>query len=425
MIKDNIIKNMKKCTLVLAFIFSFVFLFTTVKATDEVNPYARSNSEEVNSAAKINEVFDTKAVDGVYRYSDNKNVIDLPFIRYATDRLIIDKELSGLGTSFSSKTIEVNSPTTGIQCLFATDTVRINADMEYAIIFAGSNIIINSNITKSVIIFGGANVTFEENAKISGDVICYSNNLDILGKIDGSILGAANKINVKGNIGKDLRIQTNNINIEDATKVGGNVYIETYSNELKIKDMFPDATVKVLESKQRRLTMPIVMTGITTCLLYTLLFVIIKRATKGKFFNTMVQKTRQHVLFMVVMGAGSLLLMIPLTFLLLVLAAIGLSAIAIPLLIAYYAFEIVIGLLSTFVVGSLIAQHMSNTYFKDQSSIMNAISTFIIFGVLYTLARVPVVGTYVTLLLLFIGIGIAYTVIFTKIKKESNQISKN
>ena len=104
-----------------------IFGIGYVKATDEVtqtvNQLEEQNSENVSS------IFDSKIVDGVYKTSENSTNMYLPFIRFVTDRMIVDSEITKSGFSFANKSIEINSPMKGVQVMFSSDTIRVDSNV--------------------------------------------------------------------------------------------------------------------------------------------------------------------------------------------------------------------------------------------------------------------------------------------------------
>ncbi|MEG0873413.1 MAG: hypothetical protein RSE00_05435 [Clostridia bacterium] len=364
-------------------------------------------------------VFDTKAKEGVYKFSEDTKDTNLPFIRYATDRIIMDKELKNIGSSFSTKSIEVVSPIKNLQVLFATDSARINAEMDFPIIFAGSDVVIDAPINKTVIIFAGNSVTFTQNAKIAEDVICYTNKVNVKGEISGSLLGSVKEVEITGKINKDLRVLADNVIIADNTNVSGNILIQTYNNAISIADKYPNAVVKVFEKGAEKVDfVKIILKGITTCLVFTLIYILIKRYSKKQILQSIYEKVKKYPGFVVAMGAITTLGIPLVLFLLVLLMAAGLSVIALPTLIAYMSFIIVVSMLSTFIVGSLIFTHIKGKYLKEESVGYDIVGVFFTFAVLYVLARLPYIGNFVTAALVMIAVGIAITYIIKKNVKQ-------
>ena len=116
------------------------------------------------------------------------------------------------------------------------------------------------------------------------------------------------------------------------------------------------------------------------------------------------------------------MMVLPLVFILIMLAAFGLGQIAIPALILYVSYLLVVGLLSTFIIGSFLVKYMADTRFKAMGNGTKILSAFVIFMLLFILAKLPTVGIYITILLVMFAIGIVTTCIFKR--KKNTDISK-
>lgn len=388
---------------------------STTSIDEERN--SKENKENNIDTNAVTNIFDTKVSGVTYKVSEDK-LSYLPFVRYAADRILIDKEVSGLGTMFSANSIEVNSPMKGLQVLFANDTVRVNSNMEYGVIFATNNVIIEGTFDKPVIVFAGKNLTISENAVLNDDLICYSDTLVVEGKVKGSILGATENATINGSIAKDLRIQVTNLEIENSENISENVYVETYNKELNIKDKYPNANVKYISTEKKAISYDVIMNAIITCLLFTLVYVIVNRKTKGKVFNVAIKKTTNNFLFVILSGTIMIIVMPAVIILLIILSLFGLHSLAVPALLVYGFGVLVVGLLSSLIVGSLIANYMSKNYFNDKSTSANALGTFFVFVSLYVLAKLPYIGAYVTMALVIVAIGVVMAYIFKKETKK-------
>ena len=350
----------------------------------------------------------------------------MPFLRYAKDRIIFDKKVGGIGISFSGQSIEVNSEVEGLQFLFSNDSIRINNKMEYAILLAKSDVTISSQIDRSVIIFAGEKITITDDAKIKGDVICFSPNIELNGNIDGSVLGYADNIVVNGNIGKDLRINTENVSIEEEL-VKGNLYIQTSNNDHTLPDNYENAIINIIENREQRsnFNFSVVIMAIITGAVFTLLYYLINKVTKNKFTKSSVNKVKENTT-MVVLSGAILLMVIPVVVMILILlSAFGLYMVAVPALIIYSSFLLVVGLLSTFIIGTFISEYMSETkYLNEKGKNTKYLFSFIMYMILYIFARLPYVGGYVTSALVILAVGVTVCIIFKK-EKNCNNENKN
>lgn len=383
----------------------------------------------INAETITNEggIFDVEATENIYKYSESEDIY-LPFVRYSTDRILIDKKISGFGTSFSAQSIEVNSDIEGVQVLFASDSIRINNKMEYGILFATSNVTISSEIDESLIIFAGEKITISEEAVVKGDIICYSNNLEINGTVEGSVIGGCSNVEVNGIVNKDLRLETSNANLNDEA-IKGNVYIETYNSEFTLPESYTNANIKVLIDEEEKFDFSIIYTAIVAGALFTLIYYLVNKVNNNKLLEKGLNKVKTNPIIVIFGGAISIMIIPAVFIILIMLSAFGLYMVAIPALIIYLAFLLIVGLLSTLIIGALISEYMSNTrYLKDKGTKTKYAFAFVMFIVLYVLARIPYIGEYVTLLLVMFAIGSSLCMLFCKDKSkvvENNNVENN
>jgi hypothetical protein len=338
----------------------------------------------------------------------------------------MDKEIAKIGAVFSAKSIEVDSPIQKSQVLIASDSIRLNAKMEQPIIFTGNDVVIDSEITGSAIIFSSNNITITENGKIGEDVICFSNKLIMKGQIDGSLIGFFSEgVDISGTIKKDLRINTSQINISGNENIRGNLLIQTYNENLNIKNNYPNAIIKVLEEKTNTFNkiniVNIILKGITNCLVFTLIYILLCKYLKNNKAGKSLEKIKKHFTFTMMSGA-IILLSSPMIFVFLILLMIiGLGILGIPLFISYFGFIVVFSILSTFVVGSFSYSYIKEKYLKNNNLGYDIIGAFVSFMTLYILSNLPYIGAFVSILLVMISNGIIFTLIF----KKSKEITKS
>ena len=165
---------------------------------------------------------------------------------------------------------------------------------------SANDVVINSNIEKNALIFAGGTVTVDENATIGDDVIIVAKDVNIKGKISKSAVISANSLNVSGSIEEDLRCEINTLDISGNDNVKGNLFVNTYNKELNIKDKYPNATVNVKEVKNVSKSFGnILLKSVISSLGFTLLYVIVKKITKGKAYEKMLDKAKNNTLFVV------------------------------------------------------------------------------------------------------------------------------
>lgn len=407
------IKNNKKIIITFLFIFITMFCAGNIKATDtDVN---EKEIHEVENKLELdnNGIMDSKFIDGVYKNSDETNEIYLPFFRYAKNRITIDKEISKMGMIFSGDSIEVDAPLKGGQVLFSSGTIRISSSMEYGIIMANGNVIIDSDIQRPIVIFSTGTITITENATVSEDILCVADTIGIKGTVKGSIIGLVTSCNVSGDIERDLRINTQNLEMNTVPK--GNVYVRTYNKE--ISEKYPDIRVDLIENKENDMFSVKKTLGIITkYLVFSLIYVLINKISNKKLFENFLQKAKANTSFVILSGAIALMLSLPIVFVLITLSILGLGFIAIPVMVAYFAFIIVVAMLSTFIVACTLFNYIKDKYLKNSGIGTDIIGVFFTLVGLYLLSLIPYLGWYISVAYLIFAIGLVLALIFKRKK---------
>lgn len=363
-------------------------------------------------------IFDVETKDGVYKLSEEKD-IKLPFIRYATDRIIVDKDLSKAGTMFSTKSIEVDNKVKGLQLLYANDSVRVNASMENAIIISGNNVVIDSNIERTAIIIARESITITDKAAISEDIILAAKSVEVNGNIKGSLLGYTDNLSVNGIINGDLRVNADNISIKGNDNILGSININTVNDNLNsIKNQYSNAIVNVydLDVTNNIFSARNITNAVATCLIFSLIYIIIQKVSNSKLNTVILNKTSNHSLFVILSGTIYLIIIPVIIIALLFAILFGFGVIAVPLLIAFLAFTLIVCLLSTLIVGAFMFEYVKSNYIKDSTVWTDFIGSFFTILVLHILSKVPAISGYVIIALVIIAIGISLTCIFKKQK---------
>lgn len=418
---EKVIKK-KKYLLSIIVLFAFFAIFSVnnkLFAKDNTN-----NNGEQSQIATVNSIFDIKGINGEYKTSSDASDIYLPFFRNAVGRIEVDKSIEKIGMLSSSSTIDVNEPLKNLQFLLSSDTIRINANMEYALIWAANDVVINSNIERNAIIFAGGTVTIEENVTVGDDVIIIANNVNIKGTIKENAIISSSSVNVSGSIEKDLRCDISSIDISGNDNVKGKVYINTYNKNLDIKDKYKDAIINIKEAKSAAKTFGnILLKCAISSLAFTLLYLVVKKISKGKVYEKMFNKAKNNTLFVVLSGAIALLAF-PAVFIFLILISIfGLYMITVPILVIYLAFLIVFVMLSVYVVGSTIFEYINKKYIKAEKLSIELVGIFFTFLSLNLLCKIPTVGTYIYMaeIMIAVGIMLAYFLKKDRITKEQEK----
>lgn len=418
---ENVIKKRKY---LLSILVLFVF-FSIFSVNNKIFAEENTNDNgEQTQIATVNSIFDIKGINGEYKTSSDASDIYLPFFRNAVGRIEVDKSIGKIGMLSSSSTIDVNEPLKNIQFLLSSDTIRINANMEYALIWAANDVVINSNIERNAVIFAGGTVTIEENVTIGDDVIIIANSVNIKGILKENAIISSSSVNVSGSIEKDLRCDISSIDISGNDNVKGKVYINTYNKNLDIKDKYKDAIVNIKEVKSAAKTFGnVLLKCVISSLAFTLLYLVVKKISKGKVYEKMFNKAKDNTLFVVLSGSIALLAF-PAVFIFLILISIlGLYMITVPILVIYLAFLIVFVMLSVYVIGSTIFEYINKKYIKAEKLSIELVGIFFTLLSLNLLCKIPKVGTYIYMaeIMIAVGIMIAYFLKKDKISKEQEK----
>ncbi len=391
-------------------LYIFVFLFTVMFSFCMNSIFAAENEYKISS------IFDIKAFEGIYKYSSDNDEIYLPFVRYALGRITVDKEISKMGVSFTSSTIDVNAPMKAIQVLFARDSIRVNNEMEYAIIYSTGDVVIDSTISKSAIIFSSGTITITENATINEDLICFGSKLNIKGKVNGSVINTSDNLELSGSINKDLRCYINEMNLDENTEILGNIYIKTYNKNLNLPEKFKNATIDILEVQSENIW-DIILNILVDSIILVILYIVLNKITKEKMFDKMLNVTKYHPVFIILSGSIILLSIPAIAFIIIILLLLQLWIIAIPITILYVGFLIIVLMLSKFFVGNVIYKYMKEKYFKDISKAYSTISLLVIYICLFSICKIPLIGDYINIAIAMLSVGITFTSIFRKNNK--------
>lgn len=381
------------------------------------------NADEIQEKSQINNVLDIKAKSELYKLSSDDKIY-LPFFRSSSDKIELDNEVSNFGIIYGNKGIEVNSKTQDLQILVSNDTVRVNENMEYAIIASNGNVIVDSNIDKTLVIFAGEKITITENATINKDVIFFSNSIEIKGNVLGSVVGSANNSVVSGRIEKDFRVMTQNIEFLSNDNVLGELFIKSRNSDIQnwVKDKYENARIEIEEKTSTIDNMKsIVLKAIKIALVYALAYLIFLKIFKEKIYKNLLDVISKNVGFSIISGT-IIILLLPLAIMIGLLGTfIGIEAIVIPILILYIAVVLVISMLAVFIVGSVVLEYITEKYIDNLDLVKRLVCGFFVFLSMILLTNIPKVGMYINMLTIIAALGIVVSYIF---KREKNVKSK-
>ncbi|MDF2866504.1 MAG: hypothetical protein K0R72_1322 [Clostridia bacterium] len=361
----------------------------------------------INAVSDLS-IFDLGYSENIYKFSEDKD-INLPFIRVSGERMEIDKDINKSGFSFA-RNISVLNRLTGIQILSSSDSVRVTGNLEYGVIMAPT-VIIDGTIDKSVLIIS-KNITISKDAIIKEDLLCSTSNIQVIGNVEGSILGTIGKIDVLGNISQDLRANINEITLGENSNINGNIYLISTNENINISAKYPNATINIIEESNGIDIWNIIRTSLIFALIYLLL------SNKTSYIKNGLNKVISYWKTTAIFGFGSILLFPLIVIAIIFLSVIGLGIVTVPFSIVYGGFMFIAFILSTFIVGSIMCEYISEKYNDKIKGIWDKlILAFCIMLVLNLVTFIPIIGYTLSVAICILSVGVLFTSLFKKIKE--------
>ena len=369
------------------------------------------------NTVKAASVFDRKDTTGVYKASDDDSTFDIPFFRVSGERTELDKEISQLGMIISNSTVDVSAILKSSQFILANDTVRVNSQMEDALILCSNNVIINAPID-NVIILAGKGITIGEEGNIKENLIILGSDITINGNVDGNVLGITQNMVLNGTIGGKLSVDVVNAQFGENAKVEKGISITTPNSALEVPENVGEATIDLLQQETKSTGMKIkdylfniLVVVIRDLVTFFLIILIFKRERIEKIVAKVESKglIKRGILFYIV---SLLAIIFGLTLALFILPQVGISALLLGIVSL-----VVFTLLKNIIVGTFIANLSTDRFDKIESKpnkTLMAIFTFLIIEILET---IPFVGEIFKFIVFIFALGIVASLVI-KNKKE-------
>lgn len=356
------------------------------------------------------EIFDNKTSSEVYKVSEDDSSFDVPFSRIVENRIEVDKSISQMGLFMTTSSIEVSEPLKGIQVFYSNDTIRINSDTEYPIIFSTGNVVINGTIEKTTFIYCNGTITIGENANIKENLICYAPKIEINGVVDGNILGNVNTLNINNVVKGKIKMNVVEVNSSENAKVEKGLEINTSNKELTISENVGASTIDIISNEKDTSVKSYLLEVLTATLgnivIFLLILIFVKKDRLEKIADKlqngrMVLKNGIYsYLFLLAMLCFSVVLLVLLTKLGVVFIVFGTAVLTI------------ITILKNVIFGTFITELVSKKYNDAQvkpNNILTAIMTLLILELLET---IPYVGEVIKFITFIISLGIIVSLTF-------------
>jgi len=365
------------------------------------------------------EIFDNKTLNEVYKVSGDNSEFNVPFTRISSERIEIDKSISQMGLFMSPKSIEVSAPLKGIQAFYSNDTVRINSDTEYPVIFSSGNVVINGVVENTTFVYSQGSITINENADIKQNLICYAHKVEINSEITGNILGYTNSLNINNVVNGKVKMQAYEVNCSENAKVEKGIEINTTNTALTINENIGESKIDVISKKSKFEIKEYLLKIFTAALGNIVMFLLILIFAKKERLDKIAEKLQdgKSVLKNGIISYFLFIAMICFGIVLLVL----LTKLGVVLLIFSIAMMVIMTILKNVIFGTFLVELVNKRYEEAQTkpnSILTAIMTLIIIELLES---IPYLGELIKFIVFILSLGIIVSLILKNKNKQSDE----
>lgn len=300
---------------------------------------------------------------------------------------------------YAGNNITSNSIIDGIGFL-AGNNVTIEGEQDY-LITAGNNITVNGEIKRDAIIAGN---TINITGNIKRDTIIAGASVTISGNVDRNVKIYASEITIKGSIKGNVEVNAGIINIEETAVIEG--YLKHNDNatinkkegstvgEIKLYTVRKNQEFKVVLKN----TIYNFLTSYANLLIVALVltYLLPRTFTMLKTEYTKIKADDYLKLF----AKGMLfLVMLPFLSMILLLSSVG-FALGLIVLALYF----ILAYISIIFTGYLVGEVIGNKIFKkDNNKYLNLLVGIF---VIKLLELIPIIGSVISILSLFVGLGI-------------------
>ena len=285
----------------------------------------------------------------------------------------------------------------GINILFGNN-VNLNGENDYAILF-GNSINISGKVNNDGFIFGNI-INFNDDAIIDRDLVIFGNEVVLDGKINRDVTVYAYSVTINGEISGNIDIKANVLQVNNAIIQGKLSYNEdidaTIDNNAQIGEIVKTETLTKEVSIGERIVDFVIDLG-GTLLIFLAFYLVVPKLFK-RIENKNADISLLKVLSMFGFGALALI-MIPIIFVLLFSLVLGVP-LAFLLLILYVIAIWLSSIFSSYLLGYVVW----NKIFKKESNPL--LIGLIGIALLKVLMVIPVIGLMIGILSLMIGLGI-------------------
>lgn len=356
-------------------------------------------------------LFTYGAYTDIYKLSEQKTKIDLPFFNMFMNAATYDEVVKHSGITIGDSTIDINEKLEGMQIIYSTDMVTIKGEVENALIYS-NNIVVEGKISGDTILLAPT-VQILDNAIVDKDVIVVANNLEVKGIISGNLIATVSeKAIISGEIKKDLRMMATNVELT-SDKLQGDIYIETNADMTQVKEKYPNAVIELLVKEEQQIDwMKIITEGVILVIVYGTICYFLTRK-ENNIAQKAYKKFKANLIFGTISAFVLIMSVAILPIILIVIALWGLGIIAWPILTIQVASMILIWQLAILIVGTTIFEAVKSKVGKYKLP-----TIVLIFAILFALTKITYIAVQANLAIYLIAIAIVATYLTKKLPKE-------
>ena len=285
----------------------------------------------------------------------------------------------------------------GINILFGNN-VNFSGENDYAVLF-GNNVNISGNINNDGFIFGNM-INFSQDAIIDRDLVIFGNEVVIDGKINRDVTIFAYSVTINGEISGNVDIKASILKVNESTIQGSLSYNEdidvTIDSNAQIGEIIKTETLTKELSIGEKLVNFLIDLGGTLIIFLAFYLVVPKLFKRIETKNSDINLLRVLSLF----GFGALaLIMIPNIFFLLFSLVLGVP-LAFLLLILYVIAIWLSNIFASYLLGYIVWNKILK---KESNPLLIGLIGIVLLQILMV---IPVVGLLIGVLSLMVGLGI-------------------
>jgi cytoskeletal protein CcmA (bactofilin family) len=318
----------------------------------------------------------------------------------AGDRVDITKPVAGDLVAAGGE-VTVSADVAG-DLIVTGGKVRLAGTAQQDALVTGGEVTLAGTINRSAR-FGGGKVTLEPGARINGNATFGAGELNVAGEVTGYLLAGGGRIYINGPIGGDVRLGGGDIELGPDARIKGNLLYRSRNELKRATGAQVLGSVKRLPS-QKPMRAPEPVRGVGLLLWWCIglgVLAAILLATLPAFTKRVSSTARERPGWSLLFGFIALVV-IPIACIIALVTVIGIP-VGVLTFLAYPILLLVGYVLAAVALGDMALTRIQPDRADERSRrIIAALVALLILGLL---ARVPVLGGWVGLLVLLLGVG--------------------